>query len=160
MRAPRLKSRDFYLVWQKAFTGKHKIGDCWESTKYVVVNPQCNLPRYTRKPWQKNRGMWVVHRNTLMHIAPPHQPEGIQSGSEDSDYDTLPGDNGLLTQGLSTTGPVMQSQTRAYQLAQTYRMHGLKQPNMSNGNRRGILQDGWQIADGPCHKSEYWPSIM
>ena len=54
-----------------------------------------------------------------MYIAPPHQQEGIQSGSEDSDYNTPPGDDDLSKQTLSITGPVMQSQTRACQLAQS-----------------------------------------
>ena len=54
-----------------------------------------------------------------MHIAPPHQQEGVQSGSVDSDYDTLLGDNGLSKQTLSATRPVTQSQTRAHQLAQS-----------------------------------------
>ena len=53
-----------------------------------------------------------------MHIAPPHQSEGIQSESEDSDYDTPPGDVRLSELTPSTTRLVMQSQTRAGQLVQ------------------------------------------
>ena len=61
----------------------------------------------------------VVHRNLLMHIAPPHNQEGIQSQLEDSDYDMPPGDIRLSGLTLSTTGPLMQSQIRACQLAQS-----------------------------------------
>ena len=53
-----------------------------------------------------------------MHIAPPHQQEGIESGSEHSDYDTPPGDDELSKQTWSTTGPVMWSQTGAPTLVQ------------------------------------------
>ena len=37
MRASRPDPGDLCLVQQKAFTGKHKIGDHWENTKYVIV---------------------------------------------------------------------------------------------------------------------------
>ena len=82
MRVSRLKPGDLCLVWHKAFTGKHKIEDHWQNTKYVVVEWQCNLPVYTIKLWQGDGQTLVVHRNLLMHIAPTHQQEGIQSGSE------------------------------------------------------------------------------
>ena len=95
MRVPRLKPGDICLVQQKAFTGKHKIGYCSESTKYAVVNWQQNLPVYTIKPWQGDEGTMVIHRNLLMHIASHHQPKGMQSGLKDSDYDTIPGDEEL-----------------------------------------------------------------
>ena len=113
------KPGDLCLVQQKAFTGKHKIGDHWENTKYVVVGWQCNLPVYTIKLWQGDGQTHVVHRNLLMHIAPPHQKERVQSGSEESNCNTLPGDDELYKQTLSTTGPVMWSQTKAHQLAQS-----------------------------------------
>ena len=37
MRASRLEPSNICLVWQKAFGGKHKIGDYLENTEYVVV---------------------------------------------------------------------------------------------------------------------------
>ena len=37
MRASKLEPSDLCLIQQKAFRGKHKITDCWENTKYVVV---------------------------------------------------------------------------------------------------------------------------
>ena len=89
MRTSRLDHGDLYLVWEKAFTGKHKIGDNWENTKYV--EQQHNLPVYTIKPWQGDGKIHVVHRNLLMHIAPPNQQEGVQPGLEDSNSNTLLG---------------------------------------------------------------------
>ena len=53
MRASRLEPGDLYLVRQKAFGGKHKIGDQWENAKYVVIEQQLNLPVYTIQPWQR-----------------------------------------------------------------------------------------------------------
>ena len=96
-----------------------------------------------------------------MHIAHPHQQEEIQSGSGDSNYNTPPGDDALSKQTLSTTGPVMQSQTRACQLAQSVQdaWIELKQSNTSNESRRVIPQGGWQITDGLCHEHKYWLSI-
>ena len=61
----------------------------------------------------------VVHQNILMHIVPPHRWDEMQSESEDSEYDTPPGDAGLPESTLSTTGPMTQSETRACQLAQS-----------------------------------------
>ena len=47
MRPSRLEPGDLCLVQQKVFVGKHKIGNCWENIKYVVVEWQLNLPVYT-----------------------------------------------------------------------------------------------------------------
>ena len=84
------------------------MGDCWENAKYMVVEWHCNLPVYTTKPWQGDRWARVVYRNILMCIAPANWQEGIQYELEDSDYDTSPGDAGLLELTLSTTGLVTQ----------------------------------------------------
>ena len=116
MRASRLQPGD---LWQKVFTGKHKKGDHWENTKYMDVEWQHNLPVYTINPWQGEGWIWIVHRNLLMHIAPCYQQERIQSESEDSDYNPLPGHVRLSELTLSTTGPVTWSQTKAHQLAQS-----------------------------------------
>ena len=59
------KMRASELVRQKVCRGKHKIGDCWENTKYVVVEWQPNLPVYTIKPWQGEGQTQVVHRTYL-----------------------------------------------------------------------------------------------
>ena len=61
----------------------------------------------------------VVHRNFLMHVAPPHQQAKIEPDSNDSEYDTPPGDVWLPGPISSSTGPVTQSQMRAHQLAQS-----------------------------------------
>ena len=126
MQASRLKPHNFCLVWQKASgEGKHKIGEslgkhdicgCWVTT---------NL--YTIKPWLGVGRTRVVHQNILMHNVPPHGWDETQSESEDSEYDTPPGDAGLPKSTSSTTRPVIWSQTRACQLAQS-------------------IQDTWTIA--------------
>ena len=112
MRASRLEPSDLCQVWQKAFGGKHKKGDCWENMKSVVVEQQLNLPVYTIKLWQGVGRTQVVHQNLLTHIMPHHRWDEMQSESE-------PGDEGSSGSMPSTTGPVTQSQTRAHQLAQS-----------------------------------------
>ena len=77
-----------------------------------------NLSVYTIKPWAGERQTCVVHRNLLMYITPPHRQEGMQSESEDSDYDTLPEDVELSEPAMSTTGAVTLNQTGDHQLAQ------------------------------------------
>ena len=64
------------------------------------------------------RQTFVVHRNLLMYITPPHGQEGMQSESEDSDYDTLPEDVGLSEPAMSTILPVTLNLTGAHQLPQ------------------------------------------
>ena len=128
MRASRLTPRDLWLIWQKAFTGKHKVGDCWEITKYVVVERQCNLPVYMIKAWKGDGWTWIVHRNLLMHIAPPYCEEGMKSESEDSDYDTPPGYVGLSEPNLRTTGPVIWVKLGLASWLKIYRRHGLSSP--------------------------------
>ena len=83
----------------------------------------------------------------------------MQSESEDSEYDTPLRDAGLPKSTLSTAGPVTRSQTRTQQLAQSYRMHGLKLSNTSNTSKITTLKCGWQITDCPCHDSENWLHI-
>ena len=83
----------------------------------------------------------------------------MQSDSEDSQYDTPPGDEGIPEPTLSTTGPVTKSQAKAHQLAMTIRVHGLKLSNTSNISKITTFNCGWQIADCPCHNSEYWLNI-
>ena len=40
----------------ETFGGKYWIGDCWENTKYVIVEQQPTLPVYTITPWnQENK---------------------------------------------------------------------------------------------------------
>ena len=73
MRAFRLECGDLCLVQQKAFGGKHKIGDHWENTKYVIVEWQPDLPVYTIKSWQWVERTQVVHWNLLMHIMASHR---------------------------------------------------------------------------------------
>ena len=121
MKASRLDPGDLCLVRQKVFKGKHKISDHWENTKYVIVEWQPNLPVYTIKPWQEEGQTQVVHRNVIMYIAPPHQQDEVKPDSSHAEYDTLPGDLGLPKPISSSTGPVTQSQMRAYQLAQSLR---------------------------------------
>ena len=98
IRASRFQPNDLCLVWQKAFGGKHNIGDCWVNMTYAVVEQQPNLPVYTIKPWQGVGRTLVVHQNLLMHIMPYHRWDEAQSESQDSEYNTPPGDEGYLNQ--------------------------------------------------------------
>ena len=86
----------------------------------MVVELQPNLPVYTIKPWQgvgRNLGSPPKFTDAY-HISPDRWDE-IHSESEDSEYDTQWGDEGLSGSTVpSITGPVTQSQTRAHQLAQ------------------------------------------
>ena len=93
-----------------------------------------------------------------MHIASPHQQDGIQSILVDSDYDTPQGDVRLSEPTPSTTGPVMQNQTLA-SWPKACRAHGLRWSHTFNRSRRTTFQSGWQSADDPCLESEYWLSI-
>ena len=54
-----------------------------------------------------------------MHIAHHHKQDETESESDDSEYDTPPGDIGLPNTILGRTGPVTWSQTRACQLVQS-----------------------------------------
>ena len=59
-----------------------------------------------------------------MHIVHPHKSCGMESESEDLEYDRPPGDIDLPDQIPSRPGAVTQSQTRAQQLVQAHRKHG------------------------------------
>ena len=50
--------------------------------------------------------MQVIHRNLLMHIAHPHKSCGMESESDDLEYNMLPGDIDLPDQIPSRPGPV------------------------------------------------------
>ena len=52
-----------------------------------------------------------------MHIAHTQTQDETESESDDSEYDTPPGDIGLPRPILSRLGYMTQNQTRAYQLA-------------------------------------------
>ena len=158
VRASRLEPRDLCLIQQKAFTGKHKIGDHWENIKYIVAEWQYNLPVHTIKLWQGGWKTWLVHRNLLIHIAPPYWQEGIQSELEDSDYDTLPRDVWLSEPTPSTIGPAMWSPTRGHLLAQSIQDAWTKVVQHVQWKWKNNLSD-WPIADGPCHENEYRLSI-
>ena len=54
-----------------------------------------------------------------MHIAHPHKQDKTESESDDSEYDTPPGDIGLANLILARTGPVTWSQARVHQQAQS-----------------------------------------
>ena len=87
----------------------------------MVVEWQPNLLVYTIKSWQGEGQTGIVHRNLLMHIAPPHQQDEVKPDSGDSEYNTPPGDIGLLKPISNSTVPMTQNQTRAHQLAQSLR---------------------------------------
>ena len=157
MRVSRLEPGDLCLIRQKVFCGKHKISDHWENTKYMVVEQQSNLPVCTIKPWQEERQTWVVHKNLLIHIAPPHKQDEVKCDSIDSEYDTPPEDMGLPKPISSNTGPLTQSQTRAHQLVQNLRAALTKavqtvQAKYSSGSQ--------QIAHCPNYNGKPWPNIV
>ena len=54
-----------------------------------------------------------------MHIEHPNKQDETESESDDSEYNTPPGDIDLPDQILSRMGPVTWNQTRAPQLAQS-----------------------------------------
>ena len=91
MKASKLEPGNLCLVRQKVFGGKQEIGDNWKNVKYMVVEQQLNLAVYTIKPWQGEGQTQVVHRNLLMHIAPPYPQDEVEPDSDDSECDTPPG---------------------------------------------------------------------
>ena len=110
---------DICLVWQKAFGGKHKIGNHWDIMMCMVATQQLNLPMSIIKPLQEVERTHVVHCNLLMHITPSHRGDEMQSEYEDSEYDTPPGDEGLSGSMPNMTWPVTWNRTRAFPLGQS-----------------------------------------
>ena len=54
-----------------------------------------------------------------MHIGHPQKQDKTESESDDSEYDTPPGDIGIPYPILSRSGPMTGSQPMAWQLAQS-----------------------------------------
>ena len=58
----KLEVRDLVLVRKKAFTGKHKISDCWEVDPYRVLSqPGDGLPVFKVQSCGKDKKERVLH---------------------------------------------------------------------------------------------------
>ena len=119
MSTSRLKLGNLCLVWQKSFTGKHKIRGSLGKCQICGCRMIMQFSSVHCETVAEDGQTRVVHRNLLMHIAYSHQQEGCSLDQRIQTTIQCHRMFAYLDSTLSTTGPGMWSQTKAHQLAQS-----------------------------------------
>ena len=78
VRCSKLDIGDLVLVRKRAFTGKHKIADCWENNIYEVMSLRNDrIPVVTVKHLNGGEG-WKLHHNMLFPLNQNIQSDNLQ----------------------------------------------------------------------------------
>ena len=111
----KLEPGDLVLVRQKAFKGKHKLSDRWETNPYVVlehINPK--VPVYRVQSSEDSKKVRVLHRNMLFPLC-SKQEEEAKDVEMETNPEILSDDDeaNLSVENQQYTGPLTRSRAKA-----------------------------------------------